>query len=387
MTRQKEQTNDDDFASLYEQSFSGMESLQSGQVVDTHICSISKDTIFLQLAGKSEGILEKDELTDKDGQLTVKVGDPIKVFFLHTKNGELHFTTRIGGETAAPAMLEQAYHSKIPVEGVVEKEIKGGYDVKIGDSRAFCPYSQMGAKRSENPAEFIGQRLTFRITEYRENGRNILVSNRIIHEEARQEKLSLLKQRLEEGMVVRGVITSLQDFGAFVDIDGVQALLPVSEIGRTRTDDIRGLLRIGQEIEASILKIDWKAERISLSMKNLLADPWDLAGEKYPEGSKHSGKVVRLTDFGAFVSLEPGLDGLIHISLLRIDSKFSNSKELGVKVGQTLAVQILGLDRANKRISLKPATSQEEDETSARYLNESTSGDTYNPFAALLKKK
>ena len=144
---------------------------------------------------------------------------------------------------------------------------------------------------------------------------------------------------------------------------------------------------MGQEIEASILKIDWSTDRITLSMKSLLSDPWDKAVEKYPEGSKHTGKVVRLTEFGAFVSLEPGLDGLIHISELRSSTKYSNSTDLTVKLGQVLSVQIVGVDRSNKRISLKPATTREEDETSAKYMNASTDGETYNPFAALMKKK
>jgi small subunit ribosomal protein S1 len=306
---------------------------------------------------------------------------------MQAKNGEMHFTTRIGGDTAGPAMLEQAYHNKIPVEGLVEKEIKGGYEIKIGDSRAFCPYSQMGQKRTDTPADYVGKHLTFKITEYKENGRNILVSNRMIHEEAHQDNIETLKNNLQENMVIKGVIKSIQDYGAFVDIGGFQALLPVSEIGRSRVEDIRAILSVDQEIEASILKIDWKNERITLSMKSLLADPWEKAVEKYPEDSKHIGKVVRITDFGAFVSLEPGLDGLMHISELRASSKFSNSKELTVKPGQTLTVQILGVDRANKRISLKPATTLEEDETSTKYMETSTDNDTYNPFAALLKKK
>jgi small subunit ribosomal protein S1 len=373
---------------MYEKSFSGMqESLQSGQLVETTILSISKDTIFLQLSGKSEGLLDREELADKDGQLSVKEGDSIKVYFLHAKNGEMHFTTRIGGETAGPAMLEQAWRNKIPVEGLVEKEIKGGYDIRIGETRAFCPFSQMGDRRVDNPSDFVGKRLSFKITEYKENGRNILVSNRIIHEEARQDRLESLKKTLKEGLVVKGTVKSIQDFGAFVDLDGIQALLPVSEIGRNRVEDIRAVLSVGQEIEASILKIDWKSERISLSMKSLLADPWEKAAEKYPEDSRHVGKIVRITDFGAFVSLEPGLDGLIHISLLRASSKFGTSKELTVKPGQTLSVQIIGVDRAAKRISLKPATTVEEDETTSKYMDSPSGGDTYNPFAALLKKK
>lgn len=380
-------SKEDDFASLYEQSLSEMPvAFRRGQMVETTVLSISKDTIFLQLNGKSEGILDREEVTDKDGQLTVKAGDPIKVFFMQAVDGELRFSVKITGDKAGPSMLEQAYHSKIPVEGLVEKEIKGGYDIRIGDSRAFCPYSQMGQRRAEDSAECIGKRLSFKILEYKENGRNILVSNRAIHEEAHQEKVKKLKESLKEGMVVTGVITSIQDFGAFVDLDGVQALLPISEIGRTRVEDIKAVLSVGQEIKAAILKIDWKSERISLSMKSLLADPWDHALETYPEGSRHSGTVVRVTDFGLFVSLEPGLDGLIHISELRTPGSYANKKELAAKLGKSMSVEVLGIDLANKRLSLKPASSMEEDQASAKYIDEPGDADTYNPFAALLKK-
>ncbi len=388
MKQSSSENNEDDFAALYEKSFSGMGAkLQSGQLLETQILSISKDTIFLQLSGKSEGVLDRDELSDEDGQLSVQVGDLIKVFFLRNNNGEMQFTTRIGSEAAGSNMLEQAYHNKIPVLGLVEKEIKGGFEIKIGDVRAFCPFSQMGQKRSDNPAEYIGKNLSFKIMEYKENGRNLLVSNRAIHEEARQDTIATLKDTLKENMIVKGVVKSLQDFGAFVDIQGVQALLPISEIDRTRVSNIGDFLTVGQEIEAMILKIDWKNERISLSMKNLQADPWDQAVEKYAIDSKHSGKIVRITDFGAFVSLEPGLDGLMHISELKATSKFGNSTELTVKPGQTVTVKILGIDRANKRISLKPASTIEEDETVSKYLGNDTDPTSYNPFAALLNKK
>jgi len=387
MKPQDPNTGAEDFASLYEKSFTGMGKFQPGQLVETQVLSISKDTIFLQLNGKSEGVLPKDEMTDKNGNLTVKVGDPLKVYFLKADSGEMLFTTRLSGEAAGPDLLEKAFHDKIPVEGVVEKEIKGGYEVKIGSSRAFCPYSQMGPKRSDNPAEYIGKHLTFKIQEYKENGRNILVSNRVLHEEARQDHLEALKKTLKEGQIVHGTVLSLQSFGAFVDIGGVQALLPVSEVDRARVEDIRTVLSVGQEVEATILKLDWQNQKISLSRKSLLADPWDRAVEKYPEGTKLTGKVVRVADFGAFVSLEPGLDGLVHVSEFRNNSKFDGGREVPVKLGQGLAVQVLGVDRANKRISLKPATSKEEDETSAKYLGGSSDGDTYNPFANLLKKK
>jgi len=376
-----------DLEKMYEQSFSGMGYFKPGQAVQTEVVSISKDCVFLQLSGKSEGILDRDELTDGEGDLTVKVGDSLRVFFLKAENGEMRFTTKISGDTAGAGMLEEAYLEKSPVEGLVEKEIKGGYEIRIGESRAFCPYSKMGERRSDDPAEYIGKHLTFKIQEYKDNGRSILVSNRAIHEEAREKKLEELKKTLREGMVITGAIKSIQPFGAFVDLGGIQALLPVSEISRARVEDIQALLSVGQEIQAAILQIDWQSERITLSMKSLLADPWETATGKYPEGSKHTGKVVRLADFGAFVSLEPGIDGLMHSSEISKASSYGTNRELALKLGQILTVEILGVDQANKRISLKPATSAEEDETTAKYLDTSDDSSTYNPFAALLKKK
>jgi small subunit ribosomal protein S1 len=380
-------SNASDLEKMYERSFSGMGYFKPGQVLKTQVVSISKDCVFLQLNGKSEGILDREELTDKEGKLTVKVGDTLRVFFLNAENGEMHFTTKISGNTAGAEMLAQAYLEKIPVEGLVEKEIKGGYEIRIGEFRAFCPYSKMGERRSDNPAEYIGKHLSFKIQEYKDNGRSILVSNRVIYEEAHQERLEALKKTLHEGMVITGRIKSIQSFGAFVDLGGIQALLPISEISRSRVEDIQALLSVGQEIQASILQIDWRNERISLSMKSLLADPWETAKEKYPEGTKHTGKVVRLADFGAFVSLEPGIDGLMHNSEISKASGYGTSRELAPKLGQTVSVEIIGVDQANKRISLKPATTTEEDETAARYLDASDDSATYNPFAALLKKK
>jgi small subunit ribosomal protein S1 len=377
----------DELAKMYERSFSGFSTFKPGQAVETEVVSISKDSIFLQMGGKSEGILERDELCDEEGNLSVKAGDRIRVFFLKAENGELRFTTKIRGNEAGAEMLEQAYLQKIPVEGLVEREIKGGYDIKFGEHRAFCPYSKMGEKRSDNPGEYVGKRLPFKIQEYKEGGRSILVSNRVIHEEARLKKLEELKKTFREGMVITGAIKSIRPFGAFVDLDGIQALLPVSEISLTRVEDIQAVLSVGQEIRASILQIDWRSERISLSMKSLLADPWETATAKYPEGSKHTGKIVRLADFGAFVSLEPGVDGLVHSSEISKAGSYGARGELNLKLGQALSVEVLGVDQVNRRISLKPSTTVEEDETASKYMDAADDSTTYNPFAALLKKK
>ncbi len=375
---------EENFADLLENSISGINKFEPGQLIEAEIVSIAGECIFLQLSGKSEGQLDTTELIDKDGNITVKEGDTIKAFFLYSKNGDLHFTTKISGDKAGKAVMENAFESGIPIEGSVEKEIKGGFEIKIGESRAFCPYSQIGKKRVENPEEYIGKTLTFKILEYSENGRNILVSNRAILKEEQDAQIEILKKTLQENMNVKGIVKSLQSFGAFVEISGVQALLPISEISRSRVDDIEKVLSIGQEIEVAVIKLDWQNERITLSLKKLLADPWDEAQKKYKSGSKHTGEVVRITNFGAFVSLEPGLDGLIHISDLEGDSRDFNPRE-ALKKGQSIDVQINSIDIEKKRISLKPAAEAQDEEAFKQYMEPES--DTYNPFAGLLNDK
>ena len=374
------------FADLLENSMSENTRFEPGQMIEAKIVSISGDYIFLHLGGKSEGVLDAAEMTDKDGNITVKEGDTIKAFFMAAKSGERHFTTKISGDKAGKAVLENAFESGIPIEGIVEKEIKGGFEVKIGESRAFCPFSQMGLERVENADEYIGKNLTFKILEHSENGRNILLSNRVILEEERKAKIEILKNSLHPDMKIKGTIKSLQDFGAFIDIGGVQALLPISEISRSRVDDINQVLSVGQEIEAVIINLDWNNQRISLSMKKLLPDPWDKVKAKYKSGSKHTGKIVRLTNFGAFVSLEPGLDGLIHISDLEGESRINHPREV-VKLEQSIEVKIKTIDLEKKRMSLIPAAKAIEEEEYKQYMETETDSDTYNPFGNLLKDK
>lgn len=373
------------FADMFEKSLVKMEKLQVGQKIDSEVLSIGKDCVFIMLSGKSEGLIDLDEFKNDDGSLSIKEGDQISAYFVQAKNGEMLFTTKIAGEKAGSSMLENAYQNQIPVEGLVEKEIKGGYEIKLGSTRAFCPYSQMGARRDEQ-AEYIGKKLSFKIQEYKNGGKNILVSNRIIEEEAKQDRLDKLKESLSVGMTINGTISSIQDYGAFVDIGGIQALLPISEIGLTRVTNIQTLFTVGQKIEAEIIKLDWKNERISISMKRLLDDPWDSVATRYPVDSKHVGTISRIAGFGVFVRLEEGIDGLVHESLLKADASFSNAKT-APKVGDSLSVQIIQVDSAQRRISLKLASSVEEDRIADTYMGSSKDSDTYNPFAALLKKK
>jgi small subunit ribosomal protein S1 len=375
-----------DFAAYFEKNMASMDRLTVGQSLKTTIVSIAGDTVFLELGGKSEGVLDRAELVDKNGTLTAEEGDTITVYFLGQKNGESRFTTRIAGEAANNELLENAFRNGIPVEGVVEKEIKGGYEVQIGSARGFCPFSQMGGKRGEDAPSPVGKHLTFKITEYGEKGRKLVVSNRAILADEKAARIETLKASLKEGMTVKATVVSIQKFGAFVDLSGIQALLPISEISRDRVESVETVLSVGNELDVSILKIDWQLEKITVSLKALQSDPWEGARDRYTAGSKHKGKVVRVADFGAFVSLEPGVDGLLHISEMRGEDEYGNSR-VTCKKGDELTVVIKEVDERSKRISLTQESGFAGDAGAAKYLDGGPSGDTYNPFAALLKKK
>lgn len=360
--------------------------LEPGQKISTTIISISKDSVFLDLNAKSEGILPLADIQDEDGTLTAHEGDSIDVYFIGTKDGEMMFTTRIKSDNADLALLENAYRHGTPVEGHVEKEIKGGFEVTVGSARAFCPFSQMGFREKKEPKEYVGRNLSFRITEFKEEGRNLLVSNRVIMEEEHQMELKKLANELVPGAKVMAKVVSLQSFGAFVEVNGFKALLPISEISRERVADIADVLAVGDEFEVLVLKADWERERLSVSRKALLADPWDSAAEKYPEGTKITGKIARISNFGIFIELESGLDGLVHISELENIKPGTNIQKL-YKIGDKMSVIVKEVNQDARRISLKPSSSKEQDQEAAKYMKGQSDAETYNPFALLLKKK
>jgi len=346
-------SEDESFAELLEQSLSNQSGrLTPGQKVTARVLKVSAEWLFIDTGHKGEGVVDLKEFTDPDGAISVKEGDTITAYFLSSSRGEMRFTTRVGGGSSGTAQLEEAWQAGVPVEGVVEKEIKGGYEVKLaGSARAFCPFSQMSLRRVENPESFIGTHFSFRITDYGERGRNIVVSRRVLLEEEQKRLREEAQAALSEGMTVSGTVTSLRDFGAFVDIGGIEGLLPVSEIGWSRVKDVRDVLSVGQQVQVMVKSIDREKERISLSLKDTLADPWETVGEMYPEGSFHTGVVARLTAFGAFVTLSDGVDGLIHISKLGAGKRISHPREV-LAEGQTVEVKVESFDRENRRLSL-----------------------------------
>jgi len=351
----KDKNDDISFEELLEESPITTGRLKPGERVDARIVDITDDWVFLDLGGKSEGALDRKELLDDEGNLSVKTGDTISAYFLSSRNNEMLFTTRITSGEAGRNFLEHAWSNQIPVEGLVEKEIKGGFQVRIaGNTRAFCPFSQMGLQRVDDSSQYVGLRMSFLISEYGEEGRNVIISNRAILEAERRAKVEVLKEELREGMKVKGTVVSIRNFGAFVDIGGIHGLIPISEIGWARIDDINEVLSTGTEVEAVIMSLDWENDRISLSLKAAMPDPWDGVNTKYPQGSTHTGRVARLAKFGAFVTLEDGVDGLVHISKLGGGKRINHPGEV-VEAGQSMEVTVESVDIDNKRISLTPA--------------------------------
>ncbi len=382
-----ELAEEESFADLLRESELKVVRFNPGQKVKAKVVGISSESVFIDLGAKSEGYLDSKEFLDEEGKLSVTEGELIEAYFLSSEDNQMRFTTRISGGEAARYHLEDAWRNEIPVEGLVEKEIKGGFEIKIaGGLRGFCPFSQMGLQR-ENLKEFTGRHLDFRITQYGENGRNIVLSNRAVMEEERRRQREEQKSLLLEGARVLGTISSIHNFGAFVRVGSVDGLIPISEIGWDRTEDINEVLKVGQEVEVVAMKLDWENDRLSFSLKRALPDPWESIEKEFPPGSRHSGTVVRLTNFGAFVSLAPGVDGLLHISKLGAGKKIRHPHE-AVNKGQVIEVKIEAIDRENKRISLATAGSEQAGEPTgedySQYGNRSLAMGT---LADLMKAK
>ncbi len=362
-----EAENEEDFASMLEQSLSGNKGgkLDPGQKIEAKVTAVTKDWVFLDVGQKGEGVIDRKEFLDAEGNLTIAEGETVPAYFVSREGGELRFTTRVGA-AAGRAELEEAWRSGIPVEGRIEKEIKGGFEVRLaGNTRAFCPYSQSGQRRGDDPNQMIGQALPVRITQYTEQGRNIVVSHRAILDEERAQQRERLQETLKEGDTVRGTVASLQKFGAFIDIGGIEGLLPISEIAWGRIEDPADVLSVGQELELVVKSLDWEQNRFSFSRKDTLADPWEAAVQDLREGSVVSGTVSRLAPFGAFVTLLEGVDGLLHISKLGAGKRINHPREV-VNEGQQVTVKVEKVERDSRRISLAMVGEKTEEDAASQ---------------------
>lgn len=358
--------SDESFADLFQEKTVTRSALHPGARIEATVVGISGDSIFLDAGGKSEGVLHASEVRDAEGALTVVVGDQLPVYFQASRGGELLFTTRIGSGHVSSRELEEAFQSGIPVEGKVTGEVKGGFSVSVAGQRAFCPYSQMDIRKVESAEAYLEKTMTFKVIEFGNQGRNIILSARAVQEELRQQEREALKATLSEGMQVSGTVSSIRDFGAFVDIGGVDGLIPISELAWGQTDRVEDVLSRGQQVEVIVKRLDWDKDRITLSLKETLKNPWDTVVQQYPVGSVHHGRISRLAAFGAFVTLEPGVDGLLHISKLGAGRRIHHPREV-VEAGQEITVKIESIDIEQKRVALTPEDYVAKEPTAVEY--------------------
>ena len=337
-----------------------VERTRRGEMVSGTILSIGQEFAFVDLGGKSEGILSLEELRQEDGSLP-KPGDKVEACVLSTGVDGLILSKRLAKGIRSKELLQEAAQNRIPVEGRVESRNKGGFDVVVGGVRGFCPISQIELFFCENPDIHVGKSYSFLITKYDESGRTpdmVLTRKVLLQAEAEKKKEELLRS-LHEGDILPGVVRSIRDFGAFVDLGGLEGLLHVSELSHTRVEDPRDILTEGEEIHVQVISIEQGGQRISLSLKRLESDPWDEVVMSFPIGTRLHGKVVRLEAFGAFVELSPGVDGLVHISHFNMPERVSHPKTV-LQLGQEMLVEVLSVDPEQRRIGLSRVPSEGE---------------------------
>ena len=349
-----EQTEEpeEDFAALFEAEGARPERrIARDSKIEGTVVSISDDWIFMDIGGKSEGSIAREELTDREGNLTVKVGDTLTAYVINAREGEVLLSCKMTAAASEEA-IRGAYASGVPVEGLVTGERKGGYSVTVLGKQDLCPYSQMDLQPGGSADDYLEKRFTFRIIEYAEKGRNFVVSRREILEEERLRKVVELKKTLNPGDVVEGTVQRLANFGAFVDIGGIEGLVPMSELAWYKVGEAADVLTVGQHVAVKVLNLDWDANRISLSLKQTLADPWQSVVERFPEETIVTGTVTKLMNFGAFVQLEHGIEGLIHISNMAAGRRINHPREV-LSPGEQVEVRVLSVDPQARRMGLE----------------------------------
>ena len=340
-----------------------------GTKVTGTILEIGPDYAVLDISAKQSGIIPRQELVDKEGELTAAPGEDIEAYFVAMKDGAFLLSTSIAG-AAASQQLRAAYEQQMPVAGLVKAEINGGYEITVSGERAFCPYSQIDLQRRE-PEVFLGKQFEFMVSEFDPQEHNIVLSRRMLLERQREAERETLMETLAEGDNRQGRVTRIADFGVFVDLGGVDGLIPAHELAWDRDVKPEDVVTIDEEVTVRVQKIDWDQNRISLSLRYAQGDPWEGIALRFPVGVMVRGTITRLETYGAFAQLEPGVEGLIHISKLGNGRRLQHARE-EVSEGQEVDVEVEAVDEEARRISLRAVN------TEFRAL---TSGNTIEPGA------
>jgi small subunit ribosomal protein S1 len=394
--------NDDteDFASMlaefereHDAPAAGRRGPKVGDLVRGTVVSIGSEAVFLDLGAKSEGQLDREQVVDPDGNLLVEVGDQLEARVVEAggRSGTIILRRTIGKGAEAKAELLQAAELGLPVEGLVTAVNKGGVEVQVAGVRGFCPMSQLDNRYVEDPEGFVGRKLTFRITKYETGSRgNLVLSRRELLEAEAAVAAEQTRAQLEPGAIMRGTVTTIKPYGAFVDLGGIEGLLHVSELGYARVGDPTDVLSVGQQVEVAVISVEKTSdsknpEKVSLSLKHLETDPWLDLAQRYPEGTRVRGTVVRTQPFGAFVELEPGIEGLVHISELGAGRRINHPREV-VQNAQEVEVTVLGVDLERRRVSLSMSDERAEPDVDVKQYA-STRGQSLGTLGELLKDK
>jgi small subunit ribosomal protein S1 len=334
---------------MYEESF---KRFAEGEVVNGRIISVDKDHVLVDIGYKSEGQIRINEFRDENGELQAEVGDSVEVMveWWDDENEVVVLSKEKAEKVKVWEEIKEAYDNDSTIEGTITSRVKGGFSVDIG-VQAFLPGSQADLRPIRNLDEMVGKTFEFKILKYNRKRSNIVLSRRVILEAEREAKRSATLASIEEGKVVDGVVKNITEYGVFVDLGGVDGLLHITDISWGRVKHPSDLFTIGDEIRVKILSLDLEKERVSLGMKQLTADPWTTAVDKYPVGSRVTGRVVSLTDYGAFVELEEGIEGLIHVSEMSWTRKIRHPSKV-VAVGDEVDAVVLDLKPDARRISL-----------------------------------
>jgi small subunit ribosomal protein S1 len=342
----------EDFASMIEESF-GAGQLQEGSVVKGTVVGIEKEVAVIDVGLKTEGRVALREFAGPGRNADIKIGDTVEVYLERVENalGEAVLSRDKARREESWGKLEKAFQNNEKVQGVIFNQVKGGFTVDLDGAVAFLPRSQVDIRPIRDVSPLMNNQQPFQILKMDRRRGNIVVSRRTVLEETRAEQRQELVQNLEEGQVIDGAVKNITDYGAFVDLGGIDGLLHVTDIAWRRVNHPSEVLNIGQQVKVKIIKINHETHRISLGMKQLLEDPWQGIEAKYPVGARFKGRVTNITDYGAFVELEPGIEGLIHVSEMSWTKKNVHPGKI-VSSSQEVEVQVLEVDPVKRRISL-----------------------------------
>jgi small subunit ribosomal protein S1 len=364
----------EDFAALFAASEKQTKRFRTGQTITGTIVAIGADEALVNVGAKGEATIDRGELTGEDGTLECKVGDRIEATVMSTTGG-ITLSRRLQRGAATARQLEDAFRAGLTVEGKVDAQVKGGYTVTIARQRAFCPISQIDTIRTTDPAVHEGRVYAFRITEYGEGGRKFVVSRRAILQQEQDVRAAAVRQAIAPGATVKGRVVSIRDFGAFVDIGGnVQGLLHISEMSWTRIADPSAVVKVGDEITVRVLRVE--DDKIALGLKQLTEDPWTAGAAALQPGQLLNGTVEKVEKFGVFVTLAPGVSGLVPAS----ESGLPRDADLrrAFPTGSRLDVIVLEIDTAARRIrlSLKAVAAAKEEAEVRDYAARGTAQST-----------